>query len=560
MDTNIRNHNRSVFDYELCARELWDFHLHLRSSGGHYEGLQKGCLSAFIDTTDDSCIADRSLVSKKEFVYAEGKSKGITLENIGFTSIDNGIFTYDKTEISNKEFWEIFTKSKIEIPEGDTRLTVRPVNGNNGIYRYDSELVSIGGQRVAKLDGGFYQGFFRVGDGCEYSVLPHKVGDGWSMEFVICPHDFGKSDEGRATLNDTYPENKGTFFYLGTRAENKWIQYYESECDLEYSCWRYSNSDYFNDNYLRIGVHPNDYFQNDGYLSDPSYHEKDMEITPDGETETTDEDRLNQANVRNIETDNKFIFFDRSKDGFTTKTWEEGTKVILKDVRIPKTENLYLLANRSKDGMTVKELEEYKDAQSRLYDIYTDIHNNAFSLFVDSDGAVGYKYLTCGDEDCGYKIDTERSNKGIIRSDKWSVVHVQFSSNISEGSPSDKFSRASQKMKVRIYVDGKLRIQSKELPLIHLRELNETSDKQEGVPFNISLGGGTQGLCDVVYEDFLALPKYVFPLEKAFGGSFVGYFKSFKFYNCLKSFDAIRTNYEYEKEHFPQNIRNGSIY
>ena len=47
-------------------------------------------------------------------------------------------------------------------------------------------------------------------------------------------------------------------------------------------------------------------------------------------------------------------------------------------------------------------------------------------------------------------------------------------------------------------MNGKLVLISKELPTFNFRELNDTPDKQEGVPFNISVGGGTQGLSDVI--------------------------------------------------------------
>ena len=67
------------------------------------------------------------------------------------------------------------------------------------------------------------------------------------------------------------------------------------------------------------------------------------------------------------------------------------------------------------------------------------------------------------------------------------------------------------------------------------------------MPYNISLGGGTQGLCDVIYEDFDNIPEYVLFLEKEFGGSFKGYFKSFKFYACSQHFGNIQANFNYEQ-------------
>ena len=74
--------------------------------------------------------------------------------------------------------------------------------------------------------------------------------------------------------------------------------------------------------------------------------------------------------------------------------------------------------------------------------------------------------------------------------------------------------------------------------------------KQEGVPFNISLGGGTQGLCDVVYYDFGHTPTDILPLEKNFAGSFIGYIKSFKFYDCLLTFSEIQQNTAFEQSFY----------
>ena len=70
------------------------------------------------------------------------------------------------------------------------------------------------------------------------------------------------------------------------------------------------------------------------------------------------------------------------------------------------------------------------------------------------------------------------------------------------------------------------------LPKLNLHALNELEEKQEGVPFNISLGGGTQGLLETVMPDYMSEPTKEFTLEKYFAGSFIGDLKSFKFYIC----------------------------
>ena len=97
-------------------------------------------------------------------------------------------------------------------------------------------------------------------------------------------------------------------------------------------------------------------------------------------------------------------------------------------------------------------------------------------------------------------------------------------------------------MKLFFYVNGKLKMITKEIPILELRELNDLYSKQEGVPYNISVGGGTQGLCDVIYPLYRDNPSIIYPLEKYFAGSFIGDIKSFRFYSCLLNGNEIENN------------------
>ena len=95
-------------------------------------------------------------------------------------------------------------------------------------------------------------------------------------------------------------------------------------------------------------------------------------------------------------------------------------------------------------------------------------------------------------------------------------------------------------MKIFIYVDGYLKFVSQELNEIRLRELNERDDKQEFVPFNISLGGGTQGLMESTWINSYNGFPYILPLEEHFAGSFIGDIKSFKIYDCMLEYNEIK--------------------
>jgi hypothetical protein len=62
---------------------------------------------------------------------------------------------------------------------------------------------------------------------------------GWSVEMILKPRfvDEYQPKPGYTTLNDIYPNNKNTLFYLGTRAENKFYHYADGspKCDPSYT-------------------------------------------------------------------------------------------------------------------------------------------------------------------------------------------------------------------------------------------------------------------------------------------------------------------------------------
>jgi hypothetical protein len=77
-----------------------------------------------------------------------------------------------------------------------------------------------------ELYGGFYQGFYKL-HGYEYDIFPERVNKGWTVEMILKPRLTNEytPGPGRTTLNQIYPNNKNIFFYLGTRAENKFYHY-----------------------------------------------------------------------------------------------------------------------------------------------------------------------------------------------------------------------------------------------------------------------------------------------------------------------------------------------
>lgn len=587
---NILNHNRNLFDFMVSNEDYWDFQLSCESGyGGASKGLSERCLSSYVDFNDSECVDGENVFSKSEYVWKESVNNGATLDYIGVTGVDNGFVRYEKDRITNKEFLDLYLNSSYSIIENDMRLKLKSVSGNNQIYDYSSNIVDIDGVKAVELNGGFYQGFFKA-YGKDYQVLPYVIENGWSIEVVLRKSNL---ENVKTTVNDTHKENKGMFLYIGTRAENKWWEKYKTDEKFGPSPVSYVGEGYTDETYVTedsdvnepyVGVEERepegyldevysdddgkccryscgkfieeDYFvSDDEYCSnyfDEEYIEKDTEITGEEQLVTSEGFDFGQPNIFEYDTDNKFLLFNRTPDGYTVKTWEEGTVVTMYDIRKPDIGNYHLLFNRTPDGMTVNNIEELIEADNKRYSVLNDLYRNAIAFQIKDDGSIGYKYMVrdCESEEEKYKIDERFSAPGIIENDKWHTVSIkilpvankEITNNVCDGLKTS----SSEEMVIFIYVDGKLKMRSEQIPMINLKALDDLADKQQGVPFSISVGGGTQGLCDVIDIDYRKIPKYMLPLEKEFCGTFIGYIRSFRFYSCPLEFNEIQENFAFD--------------
>ena len=153
--------------------------------------------------------------------------------DIGLTGIDNGLVkkmsgeTIELTTGLYTNSDDIYSRYKY-----DRRMKMHPITGfttsanrlwNDNSYTYDLSY-STDGDSVgyyATLQGGFYQGFYKIPE-YDYQVFPERVNLGWTAEFMLRYRWTGDTSGG---LNNRYPNNKGTFFYMGARAENKFYHY-----------------------------------------------------------------------------------------------------------------------------------------------------------------------------------------------------------------------------------------------------------------------------------------------------------------------------------------------
>ena len=160
--------------------------------------LTEKCLISYIDTFRNECVDDKGgLVSLDSYYFDNFINNGPKLLDFGLTGIDNGAILFDKTAVTNKEFFDILTKTVVEIPSGDTRLHLSKVSGNTQYYTYDSELVEEDGKRFYALKGGFFQGYYKL-FGFDYQILPQYIENAWNIELTIRPRDY---ETAQNTLN-----------------------------------------------------------------------------------------------------------------------------------------------------------------------------------------------------------------------------------------------------------------------------------------------------------------------------------------------------------------------
>ena len=547
--------------------------------------LKEECLISFIDFDNPDCIIkDGSLtdaISDRKYVWENAVNTGDTLNDIGFTGTDNGLILFDRETITNEEFFRLLTGSTYDLSQYGKSFKMRPVSGNTGNYIYPCEYNEDEG--YYKFNGGFLQGFYKT-FGHEYQVLPNTIENCWHFEFVLRPMDYETSN---STLNKKHEGNDGIFFYIGTRAENKFARYYNSNIDSFPSKWEpqeYCSDDYFQFdwdfskdeiskrmmsrllllNFLYSNFSNTSSCSNrkkfedkrtemlaaicENYLNDKDFYEFEQETT--GYTiETSAGNNIKKRGYFEIETDNKYLFFNRTKDGFLARDWDGNTGVVLTGYTRNRKENLFLVVHKGKGGLIASDIESQNEesGDTTEYLVEKDALGNSFALIANPiDGSIGYRYLVkdC-DSESGYSTLSEFTYPGIINIGQWNVVNVMIEA-VNGGLDECENASGPRKIRICIYVNGLLKLVSKELPDFNFRELDESYDKQEGVPFNISLGGGTQGLCDTVSIDYKQCFDKILPIEQYFAGSFIGDIKSFKFYNCRMSYAQIRNNYLYE--------------
>jgi hypothetical protein len=172
-----------------------------------------------------------------------------------------------------------------------------------------------------------------------------------------------------------------------------------------------------------------------------------------------------------------------------------------------------------------------------------ELSENALGFRITNDGRIGYRKMTVSvgcynnkERITGTTMEEGYSDNIVFKDkNRWNHIVVTYSeTGVKHGLPSGI---------LKFWVNGKVVHRVKDFIGLQLRALNEFSDKQLGVPFNMSWGGGTQGLLESQTFNGPDNDDYGLLLENNFAGTFEGELSQLRFYEKSLNLLEIRNNF-----------------
>lgn len=566
--TNLKNYNFTGLDYLLSNSEYWDFYLN--TDGTSFIGSSNiGDWDSQDYNNNDWNVgtnAEESLIVgfKFKYIYSNPVSQIISYKNwedattssftastYGLTGLDNGAIPYDPStdNFGHTALLSALTGTTLVHISGNTTLTLKQVTGYTGNYVYPTELIitTASTGNYINFCGGFYQGYYKL-DGYDYQVLPNRYQKGWTIDSWLYKSDTICSGTTGTTLNDTYPDNKGFFYYIGTRAENKFWNIFTG--NTASGCT--SGSTDFCMDVKETDVNINN-------------------IIVDG-SGTTLSVPLSPPPIDIEQITNQFLIFGRSngvlcnggssKDGYgqtqADNNYVKGTtfySYIVREETIDFT-NPFLIFGRSNGVLCNGGSSEDGYGQTQAdnnflgltspiteLDKEKDLLDNAIGFRIKDDGSIGYRLLTVSADCKSIEVVEEYSASGMVTPDKWEHITIKWINN-DTFNECDLINGAPRKGKLKFYVNSMLIFVSQELDEMIFKRLDDLMEKQVGVPYNVSIGGGSQGLLESMTFDGQDADDLGLVIEQNFAGTFIGSISTFNFYDKPLSWCEIKNVYK----------------
>lgn len=405
-------------------------------------------LAIHIDLSDsNSWNLNTGYTSLSLTKWEDAISSDLSLLDFGLTGYDNAFLN---SMLSG------FTLTAI-----DNKFTLYRVGANDasGNTSYSGYTISTGSSvgNYFSLDGGFLQGFHKL-EGYDYEILPPRYNQGITIETVI-------------QIN---PDSQGIFFFMGTRAEDKYNPYFS------------------------------------------------------GETAITDTTTLSNPTGG---TDYQYSF-----SGITTS---EGNYL-----------EAYVDEEVLRSSFAVVE-----DSRTDINIEYPQIDNikaNVMAFELTSNKKLAYKYL-----DLNGDLQYNESPNAISRTG-WSTLAITFTPDEEIRDYDSTMYQCYERRTgtLRFYVNGRLFWTVEDFTEWYSRPIINDKEKQLGVPFTISWGGGSFGLENSWhFNTGSTTMPYVQDSEKAdltieeyFNSTYIGGIQKLRVYTNALTSDEILHNTLIEKQ------------
>ncbi len=521
--------NYSVITKNLV---LW---LDVNNSGTTVDGNSLTSLSTWKDAIIKPCsgftTCDFGLTGVDNGRY--DRLSGIT---VNFTTADTKVILYPVTGYTiNSATATGSTKGKYDYPWSYLTGTTTSVKTGNYCTENNATGSTCSVGDVICLNGGFYQGFFKLDfedpnpeevtgttkecnkevvtteyinvspDATKYDLMPNNFNitdndcdtgtGGWSMETWIKWDNSDCSNLTGDTLNDNFSANTGFFFYIGTRAENKFKNVFSGETGL-YTCDGIIPLSPNGDEPI-ISNNGQDWFS----ISTPGFGDRSCcngctGSTVSATTATTYCDELSENALGfRIKPDGRIGYRKMTVAGFEYWCDDDGNVI---------------------DGCLL----DPPSSGSTSGATCTPSSSNGNNSF----------FITGTTMEEGYS-----SSPTVLSGDHWTHIVVTYSQNtVKNDLPAGT---------LRFWVNGRVVYRVDNFIGLQLRALNEYSSKQLGVPYNISWGGGSQGLLESQTFGGPDPADQGLDIAKYFAGTFDGELSQLRFYDSTLNLLEIRNNF-----------------
>jgi hypothetical protein len=537
---------QKYINFLLDGSEYYDFEL-----------ATEGTAMYGYSTYDDDAVIDINVCSgfTSTIRWSGATMEAFTLDFITTTGLDNYF-----VDTPNAYSGGTIDTSISAVYTDDEYFEFHPVSGWSTNISY--EIIPISNCAV-KLNGGFYQGFFKLYE-YPYEMMPSRMRKGWTVDMIVGYPD-GKSGTG-TTLNDLFSNNGGFIFYLGTRGEDKyWNGFTTGATGEETVLFNWSGLTITDPRYLQyyqyaptsVGQTPSLDPLHPSYSDSNVYGGYTLGYSYGAGTETGEGEPLNFSPLytQGDEFVTVRIINGEVSGGTSGKTTYESYDY----------KGYYHYTNH------LPYAERYFDDNTiPLYVKYPwkSITDNAFGIRIRPDGHIGYRVLRIGNV-CQtgtttnidgaitgtttpiYQMEEAYSSSPIYTAANNGSINITivFERYI-ELNDCELIYNDYRKGTLTIYVNARPVFREENFEEIIPHALDRQKELQNGVPFNISWGGGTQGLLESVTFGGIDAPDRNLLLQNFFAGSFTGSLQTFKMYIRPLHVPQIIHNFELRKAQY----------